>query len=363
MTDKNTILAIVLSAIVLIAWQYFVGMPQQQARQQQQQAAASTRRRSRPAGARHRPTGARNAGRRATAARPERASHSGRGRQPRRGAEGLAARADHDRQHRRLDRAQGRPHRRRLAGEVPRDRRSQIAADRPAVALGQPRPVLRRVRLDRRRRRKSEAAGRRHAVDARGLGPPHRQPPGDARLRQWRRPHVPPHHCGRQQIPVHRQGRGHQQGRQAGLALSLRIDLAPRHAQDRRLLHPARGPGRLSRQRGPAGIHLQEDGRPQAERGGGEVGRLQRHRRLARHHRQILGGDAAAADRRQAERALFDRHDRQDADLPDRLPAARAHASRRAPAPPRPRGCSPAPRKPKSSTATRARSSSTTSIC
>ena len=39
MTDKNTILAIVLSAIVLIAWQYFVGMPQQQARQQQQQAA------------------------------------------------------------------------------------------------------------------------------------------------------------------------------------------------------------------------------------------------------------------------------------------------------------------------------------
>ena len=38
MTDKNTILAIVLSAIVLIAWQYFVGMPQQQAHQQQQQA-------------------------------------------------------------------------------------------------------------------------------------------------------------------------------------------------------------------------------------------------------------------------------------------------------------------------------------
>ncbi len=39
MDSKNTILAIVLSAVVLIAWQYFVGMPQlQKERQQQQQA-------------------------------------------------------------------------------------------------------------------------------------------------------------------------------------------------------------------------------------------------------------------------------------------------------------------------------------
>ena len=37
MTDKNTIIAIVLSALVLIGWQYFVGMPQQKARQQQLQ--------------------------------------------------------------------------------------------------------------------------------------------------------------------------------------------------------------------------------------------------------------------------------------------------------------------------------------
>ena len=42
MTDqKNTILAIVLSGLVLLAWQYFVGMPQmekqRQAQQQQQQ--------------------------------------------------------------------------------------------------------------------------------------------------------------------------------------------------------------------------------------------------------------------------------------------------------------------------------------
>ncbi len=39
MTDKNTILAIILSAVVLIGWQYFVGLPQQkkQLAQQQQQ--------------------------------------------------------------------------------------------------------------------------------------------------------------------------------------------------------------------------------------------------------------------------------------------------------------------------------------
>src|SRR4029077_2946364 len=39
MTDnKNTIIAIVLSALVLLAWQYFVGVPQQKAREEQLQA-------------------------------------------------------------------------------------------------------------------------------------------------------------------------------------------------------------------------------------------------------------------------------------------------------------------------------------
>ena len=39
MTDnKNTILAIVLSALVLIGWQFFVGMPQEKARQEHLQA-------------------------------------------------------------------------------------------------------------------------------------------------------------------------------------------------------------------------------------------------------------------------------------------------------------------------------------
>ena len=39
MTDnKNTILAIVLSALVLLGWQYFFAIPQEKARQEQQQA-------------------------------------------------------------------------------------------------------------------------------------------------------------------------------------------------------------------------------------------------------------------------------------------------------------------------------------
>ena len=38
MTDqKNTLLAIVLSAIVLIGWQYFVGLPQMDKQKQRQQ--------------------------------------------------------------------------------------------------------------------------------------------------------------------------------------------------------------------------------------------------------------------------------------------------------------------------------------
>jgi YidC/Oxa1 family membrane protein insertase len=35
--NKNTILAIVLSALVLVGWQFFVGMPQEKARQEQVQ--------------------------------------------------------------------------------------------------------------------------------------------------------------------------------------------------------------------------------------------------------------------------------------------------------------------------------------
>ena len=61
----------------------------------------------------------------------------------------------------------------------------------------------------------------------------------------------------------------------------------------RGLLHPARRSGRLSRRKRLAGIRLQENRRCQ-------IGQLQGHRRLARHHRQILGLGAAAGYQREA---------------------------------------------------------------
>ena len=168
MTDKkNTILAIVLSAIVLIAWQFFVGMPQQEKARQEQLAQQQSSSRRNPAPNRASPASRRRA---AGAARDGRAgagpSRSSRGgarpgrraararasRDARGGAQSLRAHPDRHPQPARLDRAQGRPHRRPGADQIPRDRRPEVAADRAAVAVGQPRPVLCRVRLDRRSR-------------------------------------------------------------------------------------------------------------------------------------------------------------------------------------------------------------------
>src|SRR5262249_26642999 len=64
-----------------------------------------------------------------------------------RGARSLAAGAHRDAEPLRLDRAQGWAHRRSLAGQISRDGRSDLAADRAARAVRQPEPVLRRIRL------------------------------------------------------------------------------------------------------------------------------------------------------------------------------------------------------------------------
>ena len=50
---------------------------------------------------------------------------------------------------------------------------------------------------------------------------------------------------------------------------------------------------------------------------------LQRHQRLARHHRQILGGDAVARPESAGRRAFLHRQDRHQGNLPDRLSARR----------------------------------------
>ena len=63
-----------------------------------------------------------------------------------------------------------------------------------------------------------------------GSGSAVAEQPGDAEIRQWRRPHLPPHHCDRRPLSLHRQGRRHQRRQCAGHALSVRPDLPPRHA-------------------------------------------------------------------------------------------------------------------------------------
>ena len=101
MTDqKNTILAIVLSAIVLIGWQYFVGLPQMEKQkqeaqlkaQQQQQQQVQTRPAARPA---RRPA-ARPARRAAAAARPRRRAGRPASSCRARRCSSLAARRDRD---------------------------------------------------------------------------------------------------------------------------------------------------------------------------------------------------------------------------------------------------------------------------
>ena len=256
MTDqKNTILAIVLSALVLIGWQIYFGIPQMEKQKQIQQQQQQAQERAQPSGAPAQQPGAHAAARRAPAggtgsdaagagpagqlARPDPDPGSRAG--------GIAAGADRDAERRRLDRAQGRPDRRPRADQVPRDRRPQVAPDRAAGAVGQPAPVLFRIRLGRGGRNGGKGADRRYAVAAGGLGRARRRTPRDAGLRQRRRPRVSPHHRGRRQISLHAQGRGREQGRRSGDALPLRADLAPRHTADAGLLHPARGPDRRFR--------------------------------------------------------------------------------------------------------------------
>jgi YidC/Oxa1 family membrane protein insertase len=141
MTDqKNTLLAIVLSAVVLIVWQYFYGMPQmerqrQEAQQKQQQQQQQQMAPGRPAGAA------------AGQALPQAGQP---GSPPAAASPSPRVAIDTPRLMGSIALRGGRIDD--LALTTTARRRPEIAADRAAVALGQPAPVLRRVRLGRRRR-------------------------------------------------------------------------------------------------------------------------------------------------------------------------------------------------------------------
>ena len=97
MTDnKNTILAIVLSALVLLGWQYFFAVPQEKARQEQLQrtAAKADRADAGPTGpGRTAPRAKRNAG----GSRPDECACSCRPSDPRSGVGWFAARVNRNR--------------------------------------------------------------------------------------------------------------------------------------------------------------------------------------------------------------------------------------------------------------------------
>ena len=97
MTDnKNTILAIVLSALVLIGWQFFFAMPQEKARQEQLQAQQQKQGAPAPSQPGQTPPAPAQSGTPQIPGSGGRA-HGRRSGQSRRCAGGLPARADRDR--------------------------------------------------------------------------------------------------------------------------------------------------------------------------------------------------------------------------------------------------------------------------
>ncbi len=81
------------------------------------------------------------------------------------------------------------------------------------------------------------------------------------------------------------------------------------------------------------------------EHRGEEVGIVQGHQRLARHHRQVLGRDAAAGPAASLQARFSSATIGNDEDLSDGLPARRADDRAGRERHGRARGCSPAPRK------------------
>ena len=233
MTDqKNMLLAIVLSAIVLVAWQYFVGMPQMEKQRQQQQAQQQaqkqhSRRRQRPSPARLRrrdsrapgTPGARPAGRAASPVRPisptgqvftrEAVLAAG----PRIAIETPLMKGSIALKGARID------------DLALTQYRETVDPKSPAIVLlspaGTEHPFYAEfgwvpgagVTAKLPERRDRVASGRRGHALARQAG--------HARLGQWRGARIPPHHRGRRQVSVHRQGRGDEQGRRADHAVPL----------------------------------------------------------------------------------------------------------------------------------------------
>ena len=220
MTDnRNTILAVILSGLVLIAWQYFYNMPQMERQRAQTQTQAELNKPSpqtapgsttpQPGSAPSATTPAGQPG----AAAPVVSRDAAIAASPRIKIETPRVSGSIALKGARIDD---------LSLEKFRD---TVDPKSPAIVLFSPSNTahpyyaefgwVAGLRLD------GAASRPRYGVAAGGLGRAVAEQPGDAEIRQWRRPHLPPHHCGRRPLSLHRQGRRHQR-RQCARSRSIR---------------------------------------------------------------------------------------------------------------------------------------------
>ena len=317
--SRNLILAIALSVLVLIGWQYFFAAPQLQKDRARPAAGADANPAADQRRARRRPA----ARRRRARARAARRAGAGRAEDARRSARRQPAGRHRHAEPRRLDRPRRRHDRRRGAEGLPRDDRPEEPQHHPVFAGRRADALLGRDRLRHRRGRREDPqppdSVERRLDDADG------GEAGDAELGQRRRAEVQARHRHRRQIHVHRARLGGERRRRAGVAAPLCADPAPRQARRRRLRRAARGLRRRHRRRLGAGDHLRqhrEGDRPRP--------RTQGRRRLARLHRQVLGlGDHSRPDRADRRALLVERRGAAGR-LPDRLrrPGDRGRARR-----------------------------------
>ncbi len=178
--QKNMILAIGLSVLVIIGWQYFIGGPQLDKQRQEQQLkqkqAQQPQQPGSPAAASAASAGC-TAGRRAAGARAGRRARHQPDAHPRERRRRRPARRDRHPDRQGLDIAARRPPRRSRADQISRDRRSEIAADRIARAVRLAASLLCRFRLGGRRRQQREGADARYDLDAERLRHARRRPP------------------------------------------------------------------------------------------------------------------------------------------------------------------------------------------
>src|SRR6476646_2342050 len=186
--NRNTILAIILSGLVLLDWQYFYNVPQMEKQRAAQVAQTQTTKPAQESGAAP-PSG--------TAPAP--AANAPANNQPASATPVSRDSASQNRnspplgQHFVKRRARRRP----VADAVPRDRRSQLAADRAVFPLGYRESLLCGIRLGRRQRLDGADSRPEHGLAAGKHGQPDAEPTGDAEIRQRRWADLPAYHCDR----------------------------------------------------------------------------------------------------------------------------------------------------------------------